>query len=571
MMNAGLRTDRRNPRGGFLHSAISIVHSPRAALALVLVALLAHSAPAETLTYVLTPRFEQGVLRVELLWETEGRTHSVLGIAERVGPVQNVPGLLRNVFVEGAQARRDGALWMLSHARGARIRCTYEVAPPASAFEQWNYTHLPITTPTFFHGLGSAFLLTPQKASGMPAEYRTILRWQLPAGQDAVCSWGPGRSIGQPLQVDDLRTSVYLAGRIRTKRIEDDGRRIVVALGGDPGFSLDAFAQLTTGIIAEQCAFMAEKSFPEFVVTAIPVGPELRAGESRLAGSGLYNSFALFAAPGTALDDAVEHLFAHELFHYWNGRLLAAEQPERLVYWFVEGLTDYYALRILHESGRWDAATYAKWVNRHFREYAVNPAQNATNDEIERDYWTQRDTVGEVAYQRGLMLGLRWHKMARERGVREGLDRLLHTLVNRGRAGAFVLSNRGIRRAGVELLGAWFGPEFDKFVTGAATVDIPPDALLPALEGRFRDVYAMELGFDRDRTLRTRTVRGLVRGSAAERAGVRERDELLGWSVPADSDTQVILQIQRDSTTETIRYLPRGAKHSVLQFEPAGQ
>lgn len=543
-------------------------HRRSAAAALVLV-LSAAAARGESLTYVLTPRFDSGVLEVEINWQTEGRTHSVLGISERVGPVQNVPGLLRNVLIDGAKSRREGALWTLEHRSGASVHCRYQVAPPAKAFEQWSYTHLPITTTTFFHGLGGAFLLTPQRASGMPAEYETVLRWQLPAGQSAVCSWGPGRTIGQRIRVEDLRTAVYLAGKLKTQRVETDGLRVTVATAGDVGFSAEEFAELSSEIISAECHFMRERAFPEFVVTAIAAGPPLKSGESRLAGTGLRNSFAMWIAPGSKLNDAVEHLFAHELFHYWNGRTLPAAEPERLQYWFVEGLTDYYALRILRESGRWDAATYAKWVNRHLRAYALNPAQNASNEQIEREYWEQRDTVGEVAYQRGLLLGLRWHKLARDRNVPGGLDRLLLALVERGRSGGFELTNAGVRQAGNELLGSWFGSEFDRFVARAETIELPPDALAPELAGRRRVVHAFELGFDRDRSLKDKRVRGLVKGGVAERAGVREKDELVGWRIPADADSDVVLQVKRGTETTTITYAPRGEEHVALEFVPA--
>ena len=122
------------------------------------------------------------------------------------------------------------------------------------------------------------------------------------------------------------------------------------------------------------------------------------------------------------------------------------------MYWFSEGLSDYYALRILFESGRWSAGKYAKWINKHIAEYQHNPARNADNDAIRRGYWSKRNTVGEVAYQRGLLLGLRWHKLARDNGQRDGLDRLFKTLVQRARTRGFKLSNAKIRRAGVELL-----------------------------------------------------------------------------------------------------------------------
>ena len=135
------------------------------------------------------------------------------------------------------------------------------------------------------------------------------------------------------------------------------------------------------------------------------MGEAVKAGDTRLSGMGLYRSFALMAAPGSELTDAFEHLFAHELFHHWNGGVLQAKQPDKLAYWFIEGFTDYYSLRILHESGYWQPKVYAKWTNRHLREYDENPAQNASNQDILERYWQERDTVRRGALSARLAAG----------------------------------------------------------------------------------------------------------------------------------------------------------------------
>ncbi|MBU0616993.1 MAG: hypothetical protein KKI02_04695 [Planctomycetes bacterium] len=520
----------------------------------------------EALRYELTPNFEEGRLHVELTWETGQRKQSALRVSERVGPIDDVPRMLRGLQIS-APYRRENAVWVFGHRPGETVWCRYDVVPGRRAFDDWSDTHYPITTAEFFHGLGNAFLMVPNSGPETPAEFEVVLRWKLPAGYKAACSWGAGRTIGACIKATDLRHSVYLAGRLKTATRDDDGRKVSVAIVDHFGFTLDEFADTTSAIVKQQCDFMLETEFPNFVVTAIPVGQELKAGESRLAGSGLYNSFALFVAPGSKIDDAVEHLFAHELFHHWNGRLLKAKQPERLVYWFIEGLTDYYALRILYESGHWDADGYTKWINKHIREYYLNPAINARNEEIERDYWNKRDTVGEVAYQRGLLLGLRWHKLARTKSVVDGVDRLFKSLVNRGRGGGLELSNHAIRRAGKEQLGSWFGAEFDQYVTQAQTIELPEDALSPELVGKMTEVYAYEVGFDQAESLKDRKVRGLAHGSAAEAAGLREGDALVAWDLQGDPEVPVKLKVQRGGTEQLITYYPRGERRVVMQYQ----
>lgn len=528
-------------------------------------------APAmgETLTYVLTPQPEKGCTQVELTWATHGRSGSRLCVAQRLGTVADVPALLKDMQFEGTTGvRQDKACWQVTHRSGAEVRCRYTVDPERRRFD-WKTTHHPITTATFFHGMGSAFLLVPSPGGDTPEEFEVVVRWRLPTGWDAVCSWGAGRTVGARLKPEEVRESVYLAGTLVMQRTKVPGaNELTVAMVDRFGFEASEFAELAAGIIAGQCSFMHEERFPPFVVTAIPVGEAVKAGDSRLAGMGLYHSFALCVAPEGTLTEGVELLFAHELFHFWNGRMLPPEDPQELVYWFVEGFTDYYSLRILYESGHWKPAVYAQWINRHLREYAANPARNATNEAIKAGFWTERDTVGEVAYQRGLLLGLRWHKLARGHGVVEGIDRLFMNLVRRGREGGFKLSNEAIRKLGGDVLGAWFPPEFDRYVVSAKTVDVPADALSPEFTGRVKSVYEYVLGFDRERSLAEQRVCGLVAGTPAAQAGLKEGDELAAWTIPGDTEQKVELKVIRGGKVKKITYFPRGAKTEVLQFTP---
>lgn len=526
-------------------------------------------ARSESLTYVLTPKFDEGRLHVEVTWETEGRQQSYLAVSSHFGRIDQVADLLHGVSFDGVTAaNRSGSIWQIDHRRNATIHCEYDVATGHKDID-WDSIHYPIVTRDFFHGIGNSFLLVPQIAGHEKEQYEVVLSWKIPSGQSGVCSWGAGRSVGGRIRAADLRNSVYLAGKIVTESTKRDGLDVTVAIVDRFDFKADAFARLTSSIIKAQTDFMHERDFPPFVITAVPVGPPVREGEARLSGSGLYDSFTLFAAPKSDLNDAAEHLFAHELFHFWNGRTLEAADPERLVYWFTEGLTDYYALRILFESGRWDGHRYAKWVNKHIREYASNPARNASNERIQQDYWNQRDTVGEVAYQRGLLLGLRWNRLAHEHGVSDGIDRLFFRLVERGRDGGMKLTNGIIRQAGVETLGAWFGPEFDRYVEQAETIDLPNESLAPRFLGQLTDVHDFELGFDREKSLKNRKLSGVTPGGPAAAAGLKNGEELAGWSISVEADKPVTLQVKRGKEVKAIEYFPRGAKRQVIQFEPA--
>jgi predicted metalloprotease with PDZ domain len=536
---------------------------------------LGGAAHAETLTYTLKPLPGTGRLLVEVRWQTAGRAASRLCISEQWGMVSDVAGLLRDVDFSGGEARRAGNCWDIRHAQGATLTCCYTVEPGRTELD-WAHQHHPVATAGYFHGIGNTFLVGPATRGSQPEEYEFVVRWKLPEGWRAICSWGAGPTVGARLHADAFRHGVYLAGEnivLEERRFalagQEQPRALTVATCGEFGFTADELAAFASDLIRTQAGLVGTTDFPAFVITALALGQASDEGRLRIAGTGLHHSLALFVPPQAALGEELEHIFAHELFHHWNGGLLRAAEPFQAVYWFTEGLTDYYALRSLYEAGRWDAATLAKWLNRHLREYATNPARNASNEEIQAEYWKKRDTVGEVPYQRGLLLGLRWTALARENNAGgNGVDRLFAALLARAEGDAdFRLTNVLIREVGVATLGAWFAGEFDEFVERAATIDVPKDALAPVLRARRKAVYEYELGFAREQSLADERIRSLVADSAAARAGLREGDKLAGWKIVPDPDQKTVLQVRRGAELKTISYFPRGAKLDVLQFQ----
>lgn len=533
-----------------------------------LAATLASSvAAAERLAYSFTPSPGTGRLHVELLWHTGDRTSSTLTIQPHWASVRDVPALFASVETTPPAASRERTRWTFEHAPYAKIAWSADVICQTGVVD-WPQSYHPILTADYFHGIGETFLPAPDGGPFGSTPYDVTLRWNLPdRWLHAVCSLGQGAELSGRHDVHTLRQSVFLVGNVALRSQAVQGSLLTVAICDGFEFNVDEFAELVARIIAAERRFVRDDAFPPYVVTAVPIGPPAKAGTLSMSGTGLHHSFATFLAPGAQRGDNLEHLLAHELFHHWNGRIIEREAPEEHLYWFSEGFTEYYALRILLESGIWDAATFCKWLNEQLAGYARNPARNATNGDIEQGFWSQRQTVGEAPYQRGVLLGLRWHARARQHGVSDGVDDLFRVLLHHARGGTKI-SNERIRAAGVERLGDWFGDEFERYVMRAETIDVPADALGAAFRGEVQTLHCFEPGFDTQRSIEAQRISGLVGGSAAEKAGLREGDELVGYSVYHDADREAELTVRRNGELHTIRYLPRGAAVAALQFRP---
>ena len=73
-----------------------------------------------------------------------------------------------------------------------------------------------------------------------------------------------------------------------------------------------------------------------------------------------------------------------------------------------------------------------------------------------------------------------------------------------------------------------------------------------------------------DKLLRDKTVAGLEPGSAAETAGLREGQRVLGFSriVPGDTSLPIDVTVQDFSGTHTVTFYPQGPPVAVPQYVP---
>jgi len=530
------------------------------------------AAATEALVYTLTPDPATHTLGVHLEWSAGDRTQSHLAIAESWAYVRSPARFIHDVTaVAGSaieQTPGSDQHWSVRHEPNSSVSIEYVVNTGHTSFD-WSRHYFPVVWRSFFHGIGHTFLITPDPDVCGGEPFDVTIRWELPGDwPHAVCSLGVGEAAVRA-PVHDIRHAVYLAGKLDLVTTEVSGARVTVALHNLFSFDMNEFRDLASRIVEAEIAFMEERDFPDFVITAIPVGDPPANGSFHRGGTGLFRSFALFLPPMSRLDDDIAFLFAHELFHYWNGRVLNREMPEELVYWISEGFTDYYAFRILLESFPEMRGSLAQRLNRQIARYVRSDAIHATNDDVRQRFWTSPETFGQLPYQRGMFLAIRWHHLARERGIEQGLDLLFKTAVTRGRDDGYRLSNESFRAMGIETLGAWFGEDFDRFVDGREIVEVAAEALQPFFTSEAIAEYPYDLGFDFDRSREDGVVRGLRDGSAAANAGLREGDKLTGWSVrPGEANSEVVFNVQRGGMSETIRFLPRGEAFQITHFLP---
>jgi predicted metalloprotease with PDZ domain len=250
-------------------------------------------------------------------------------------------------------------------------------------------------------------------------------------------------------------------------------------------------------------------------------------------------------------------LISHEYFHTWNVKRLKPRDFTQFDYtrenytgllWFFEGFTSYYDDLVLVRSGLIDEARYLGLLGKTLSGVRATPGRKvqsvaqASFDAWVKYYRADENTVNATVsyYTLGSLVALALDLSMRQ-GGRGTLDDVMRMLWQRSQGGP--IDEDDIVQAVDDASGRPLGNELRRWVHG--TDDLPLEALLTHVGvtvRRDRSGLGPSLGLRvAEGALTGVQVKAVLRGGAAERAGVYAGDELLavnGWRVRRLDDAQ---------------------------------
>jgi len=481
------------------------------------------------------------------------------------GGQDRLDGAIRNLAVEPASARladtAEPNVKTITHAPRAALRVAYELVqespgpPPAGRGAGYR----PIVQPDYIHWIGHGAWVVP--AWGDATRARITIEWKgIPASWTIANSHGEGQRLQHVTDsLDALTHAVYTAGDFRIRRIALRGQTVVVAMRGTAwSFGDDAFVDLVGRVFHVHRDFWNDHATPYYLVTLIPL--EAPPTSMSIGGTGLTHSFATFVTTNADLP-ALRHLLAHELFHDWNPQKLGIpEDPEAGIYWFSEGFTDFYTYALLERSGLMTRAEVAEHYNDVLLGYTRSPVRNAPNQRILKDFFSD-ENVGKLPYWRGAMLAMIWDARIRERsGGRRSLDDAMRALRAQARRDpAITITAARIAAAIQPLAGGDVAGEIRSCVDEGATITPPAEGLGPGYELGQAEIPVFELGVDLRAVVDRKVIEGVVPGSAADQAGMRNGMEIVRRKpIHLDDVTKPVEMTVRDGDGErTITWYPK--------------
>lgn len=532
--------------------------------------------------YILTPRWTVERPEASRHFLVEARlparpgTQTIIDLPDEFGPARSLHANIRNlesldpdvVIKAGATPAQRILVHPAKRPLKQPLRLRYEVhAKPREKLTHETF-YDPILEPTWFQLVGHAVFIQPahltdKDAVNLTIEWRTLPDdWTL-AGSHGVKTGATTIWTLPNVAVQLARHAVYVGGDFRLHKTLIRDQPLYIALRGERRFKDEDFVAATHKLVSAHREFWGDFDFPHFLITHIPNSFE--GGSS--GGTAVHNAFAMHTSADFKVNSqAFDFLIGHEHLHTWVPRRIGIMAPgadEGLSYWFSEGFTNYLTHRLLVKAGLWDRERYAEAINRVIRRYLASPARNFDNRATADNFWKRAD-AGEMPYQRGELVALRWHAALAARGV--SLETVLKDLQTADAKGELATA-RLMRALSGRLDGV--GRDVERFINRGETVELTDDLLGPCYERRVVPLLQFEAGFNVDQTIKNRVITGVVEGSAAWRAGLRDGMKTRRLSIRQDdieNDVKITV-IDADGQEQKMDYRPvRQSAEKVPQY-----
>ncbi|WP_306392548.1 hypothetical protein [Telluria beijingensis] len=404
---------------------------------------------------------------------------------------------------------------------------------------------------TVFSGLSGSFFMLPDD----DRPYRLKLDWKLGAlGATAlgVSTLGVGNQLAPSAAPSREWESVFvMGGQVGHMPDRPAADGFFSAWQGAPPFDARALMQWTHRLYDRYLTF--------FKTSNAAYNVFLRSNPIN-AGGGVEvaNSFVGTFDRHTDVDD-FKLTLAHEMVHTFVRALDGAASLEDS--WFSEGVAVYYQRLLPLRAGQIGHAEYLADLNTTAARYYTNMLNTTPNADIPARFWA--DTrIRVLPYDRGALYFAQLNdEIQRASRGKRSLDDLLLAFLDRRRQGKPMTRDAWVS-AVVGELGDKGRHQFEAMMRGEPLA-LRSEAFGPCFRSTEVALRRYELGFTPDVLVGPRRiVRGLVPGSAADKAGIRDGDDIVKPvpqdRIQADQHATLTLRIARGGKEMDITYLPRG-------------
>lgn len=405
--------------------------------------------------------------------------------------------------------------------------------------------------------IGEMLLMRPE----VSIPYRLSVTWDLSAmgpGAAAVWTYGEGDVTLPSGPLSRLQESFYMAGHLAREPARPSPAFNAVWTG-DPGFDPRPALRWADQLYGWMSRFFGDRRQPLYYVF-LRYNPAANAG----GGTAVPHSFLWTYGAGVS-PDHLKAILGHEMTHTWTATAIGAGIGK----WYDEGDAVYYQVRLPWRAGLLSSDDYLKDINLTAARYYTNELARLRYASVMSGYW---DDVRKIVipYDRGaIYFAVLDSKIRKASGGKRTVDDLIRVIVERNRrelptdeAYWMSLVRGELGESGVRLT---------KAMLNGATLVPDSDAYGPCFRRVAARIRRYQLGYDYSSATRRGMVSGLIAGSEAARAGIREGDGIVLRTntdgAQRDPNMTLTVKITRDARTFGITYLPRGEAVDAWQWQ----
>lgn len=450
---------------------------------------------------------------------------------------------------------RDSGWIVVHHPRNMKqLELEYVLHQDFSTDISTDKVYRPIIQPEYFHVFSHNFFMVPKK---LGEEISVSLEWQGFAKDFTIHNSFGSQERQQSLTIhkEEFGSAIFIGGDFRIYEDNIKGNAISLATRGTwIPFKEEEVMKVLKSTLACQRDFWDDHSQEYFTVTLQPFPQEMG---SSFQGTGLTNSFATSVSNNEHTDiQQLVYLFNHELMHNWIGHTIQNENEEEQ-YWFSEGFTDYYTHKniAVNRINALNASYFIDEINATIQNLFSSSVRNAPNSEINYDnFWSNQD-YGKLAYYRGSIFAFYMDQTIRkDSNGATSLDDFMRQLLKETRVSGQKLSHDYFLDVAKEYMEDDFEAFFEAHILKGEDFDLA--AIFDALGLEYSDrtkLYELGIELTQDR----KGIAAVVRGSNAEKAGVKVGDRLFSRSIWYGSISKPVeLGILRDGNEIEIAYEP---------------
>jgi predicted metalloprotease with PDZ domain len=401
-------------------------------------------------------------------------------------------------------------------------------------------------------------LATPSSCCPKRRRIRKIsLRWDiaaLPKGSTATSSFGEGDVALPDGPADQLASTVFMAGPMKREPAVVSQDRLLLGVDGNAAFRSAPADGLDERLHGWMSGYFQDKAVPPYRVF-LRYNP-INAG----GGTALTRSFLTTYGADTQ-GESLKGTLAHEMIHTWT--------ESDAGQWYGEGVAVHYQGLLPFRAGLLSPEAFLEDLNETARRYYANPLNGTPDHEIAPRFW--EDTrIRVLPYDRGgLYFAVLDGRIRRASGGKRSVDDLVLDMNRRHAAGQgtgdadwLALVTQALGEDGRKL--------HESMLAGALMLP-EPDDFGPCFTRTTAKVRRFELGFEPKSLVgTTKVIRGLIPGSEAARAGLKDGDVVTYAvaldGVQGDPSQTLTLKVTRDGKTFPLTYLPRGELADVYQW-----